>query len=70
MSAGKLGLTSGPRPRSTPESGIVALVVIYRRAIERYEEAKESSPRPPTTATQMFTEGVDYGKRECESSLG
>jgi hypothetical protein len=33
-----------PRPDATPDSSRAALVVIYRRAIERYEEANEGGP--------------------------
>lgn len=59
MTAGKSEVTSAPSPRSTPEPEIVALAVIYRRAIERYEEVKEGS-----TTTAYDNDANEFRRRQ------
>jgi hypothetical protein len=70
VSAGKLKHTSAPCPGSTSEPRIVALAVIYRRAIERYEEMKEGSPTTTYDNDAINTEGDSYAERKCNSRLG
>jgi hypothetical protein len=50
-----------PKPNSTPEAGLSALVAVYRRAVERYEEAnvKEKGSIAPDDAEESTNDRTD-----------
>jgi hypothetical protein len=56
-------MTRIARSNAAPELGIDALAAIYRRAIERYQEAKEGGPRITAPDSAKGGSDVSSAKR-------